>query len=49
MGFQKHGTGEVLRDEDNKKTASTKDWSEGDEKGLVQENDEADKANGDEQ
>ena len=37
MGFKKHGSGEVLR-EDNQKIAST--WSEEDEKDLKKENDE---------
>lgn len=40
MSFQKHGEGKVLRDEDQKKTAATKEWTEEDQEELEEELDE---------
>lgn len=43
VGIVKHGTGEVLRDDEGQKTAASKDWSEQDEQALDSENTETDK------
>jgi hypothetical protein len=43
VGFTKHGTGEVLRDEKQRKQAAKdQDWSQADEDALEAENDQAD-------
>lgn len=43
MGFRKHGEGEILLDETQKKTAASKDWTEKDQAALDAENASVDK------
>lgn len=43
MGFTKHGTGKVLKEDQQRKTATAeRDWTEDDEQALNAENDKAD-------
>lgn len=42
MAIRKHGTGEILRDEEQHKTASKTDWTDEDQDELDEENRQAD-------
>lgn len=47
--LRKHGTGEILRDEEQHKQASREDWTEQDQRDLVEEMDQGDDDETDEQ